>query len=101
MGRVEIFGQPLTSAFSMADHCFISSEIGGICGRSRMVRGVCLVAPFPFAFFAFNMQPVPSNRHGFGAAGWQEKFRLGEGLYLLKRGVRGDLAEQETLRRDV
>src|SRR5881394_2241652 len=98
MGLVEIRGQPLTSVFSIADHCFISSEIGGIFGRSRMVRRLCLLARFPFAFFAFIMQLVPSNRHGFGAAGWQEKFRFGERLHLLERGVRRDLAEKETPR---
>src|ERR1700746_1250869 len=50
MGVVEIRGQPLTSVFSIADHCFISSEIGGIFGRSRMVRAFYR---FRFAFFAF------------------------------------------------
>ena len=53
MGLVEIRGQPLTSVFSIADHCFISSEIGGIFGRSRMLRAFCLAGRFRFAFFAF------------------------------------------------
>src|SRR5205807_4246631 len=53
MGFVEICGQPLTSVFSIADHCFISSEIGGIFGRSRMVRIPCLAKRIRFAFFVF------------------------------------------------
>ena len=35
MGFVESCGQPLTSVFNIADHCFISSEIGGIFGRTE------------------------------------------------------------------
>src|SRR5215472_19204487 len=53
MGLVEICGQPLTSVFSMADHCFISSEIGGILGRSRIARDCGLADGFRFIFFAF------------------------------------------------
>ena len=46
MGWVEICGQPLTSVFSIADHRFISCEIGGIFGRSRMLRALCLAGRF-------------------------------------------------------
>jgi hypothetical protein len=46
-------GQPITSAFSIADHCFISSEIGGIFGRSRIVRGSRFAGLSRFVFLAF------------------------------------------------
>ena len=46
MAWVEICGQPLTSVFSIADHCFISSEIGGIFGRSCRLRALCLAGRF-------------------------------------------------------
>jgi hypothetical protein len=51
MGLVEICGQPLTSVLSIADHCFISSEIGGIFGRSRIARDCGLAGGFRFTFF--------------------------------------------------
>src|SRR5215467_4505692 len=55
MGLVEICGQSLTSVFSIADHCFISSEIGGIFGRSRMARDFALAFAglFRFVFLSF------------------------------------------------
>src|SRR5215470_4283470 len=53
MGLVEICSQPLTSVFSIADHCFISSDIGGIFGRSRIARDRGLADGMRFAFFAF------------------------------------------------
>jgi len=53
MGLVEICGQPLTSVFSIADHRFISSEIGGIFGRSRIARDRGLTDAARFVFFAF------------------------------------------------
>jgi hypothetical protein len=46
-------GQPISSAFSIADHCFISSEIGGIFGRSRMVGGSRFAGLSRFVFLGF------------------------------------------------
>src|SRR5207253_11515961 len=37
MGLDVTCGQPINSVFSIADHCFISFESGGIFGRSRSV----------------------------------------------------------------
>src|SRR5260370_8816767 len=52
MGLEVTCGQPISSAFSIADHCFISSEMGGIFGRSRIVGGCRLAGLFRFVFFA-------------------------------------------------
>ena len=46
-------GQPISSVFSIADHCFISSEIGGIFGRSRMVGRFRFAGLSRFIFLAF------------------------------------------------
>src|SRR5207248_7505509 len=50
IGLVEICGHWLTSVFSIADHCFISSETGGIFPRSHMARDCGLAWGFRFAF---------------------------------------------------
>jgi hypothetical protein len=46
-------GQPISSVFSIADHCFISSEIGGIFGRSLIIGGFRLAGLARFVFLAF------------------------------------------------
>jgi hypothetical protein len=46
-------GQPISSAFSIADHCFISSEIGGILGRSRIASASRFAGLSRFAFLGF------------------------------------------------
>src|SRR5215472_19281909 len=54
-----------------------------------------------------NSRPFPkswrrtSNRHDFRATWGQKKCRLGEGLYLLERGVGRELAEEQALGSDV
>src|SRR5215472_9244441 len=54
-----------------------------------------------------NSRPFPkswrsaSNRHDFRAAWGKKKCGLGEGLYLLERGVGRELAEEQALRGDV
>src|SRR5262245_25690552 len=99
MGLVEICGQPLTSVFSMADHCFISSEIGGIFGRSRIARDLLFGGRTRFAFLVFIT--AFSDWHGLGAAGRKNKLRLRERLHLLEGGVGSEFAEEQALRRHV
>jgi len=99
IGFVAICGQPLTSVFSMPDHCFISCEMGGIFGRSRMARDLLLAGEIRFAFLFF-ISSI-SDRHGLGAAGRKNQFRLSEGLHLLEGGVGGEFAQEQALRRDV
>ena len=81
IGLEETSGQPINSAFSIADHCFISSEIGGIFGRSRIVSGFRFAGLFCFAFFTFIR--AYSGKHAFGTAGREQELRLGQGLHLL------------------
>ena len=52
MGLDVTCGQPINSVFSIADHCFISSEMGGISGRSRIVGGFLLAGLSRSVFFA-------------------------------------------------
>ena len=53
IGREVTCGQLISSAFSIADHCFISSEIGGIFGRSRIVGGSRFAGLSRSVFLAF------------------------------------------------
>jgi len=55
MGFDETCGQLLTSVFSIADQCFMSSEIGGIFGRSHIARdfALALAGLIRFVFFGF------------------------------------------------
>ena len=98
MGREETCGHPLISVFSIADHCFISSEMGGIFGRSRMVCVFCLAARFRFVFFIFI---TGSGGHGPGAARREQELGLGEGLDLLEGGVGSEFTQEKALRRNV
>src|SRR5258708_39978781 len=50
IGLYATFRQPIRSGFSIADHCFISSEIGGIFGRSRTVCGFRVAGLFRVGF---------------------------------------------------
>jgi len=56
IGLEETCSQPSSSAFSIADHCFISSEIGGIFGRSRIVRRSRFCGFSRFVFLALITQ---------------------------------------------
>src|SRR5260370_42532462 len=51
IGLYATCGQPISSVFSIADHCFISSKIGGIFGRLRTVGRYRLGHLFRLVFF--------------------------------------------------
>lgn len=53
IGLAVTCGQPISSVFSTADHCFISSEIGGIFGRSRIAGGFRFAGLSRFVFLTF------------------------------------------------
>ena len=73
IGFVEICGHPLTSVFSIADHCFISSEIGGIFGRSRITRDCGFAGGFRFAFFALIGEFLLNVAAGFSPASFHQE----------------------------
>src|SRR5258708_39210080 len=95
MGCFETPGQSEICFSSIAESSFISSSMGnhfGIFGRLDFVLAALFLG-FMWRTSACSNRILRGRR--FGAAGRKKEFRLGEGLGLVARGVRGEFAGGE------
>jgi hypothetical protein len=87
-------GKVLSSDWSIADHFFISSEMGGKEAR-RVAEVLCVLKGFFFIESSKHewVTIAKLGRHDGRAVWWEKQDGLGEGLHLLDRCVWGDLAK--------